>query len=291
MSEYSHDLLAYEELLLTAQPTPQVAELLADGLDLHARNDLSETFLMRIVRKTSNAAVVAALLEAGADVNARTRNGYTPLMYSAWLNEFPEVTKTLLRYEADLHARSSHTFGSTNAFLMACKRNPNPAVHPLLIQAGAEINPPASQGLEGTPLALAIAGNKNVEVPLLLLQAGAAPNDSSQNDSMLALAIASDHDARSAARLINALLAAGADVNGVSSSDTRPLLVQAIDEFSVRCQSIPDYGTEVIQALLKANAPIGSPQGLTSNDLLPGTSSQQKTSAMLTDDEINALLR
>lgn len=138
---------------------------------------------------------------------------------------------------------------------MACKRNPNPEVHQLLIQAGAELNPPASQGLEGTPLALAIVGNKNVEVSLLLLQAGAAPNDSSQNESMLALAVASDHDACSTARLVRALIAAGADVNGVSSGDTRSLLDQAMDELFIRRLSIPDYGTEVIQTLLAANPP------------------------------------
>ena len=69
--------------LAKTDDTAAVAEKIAAGADLNARDEYGQTPLMYAASEGDSPAVLDALLKAGADVNAQTDAGWTALMYAA----------------------------------------------------------------------------------------------------------------------------------------------------------------------------------------------------------------
>ena len=132
----------------------EVAECLAAGAEVTARNEIRVTPLHNAARDTENPAVIEALLAAGADINARDKVGFTPLHSAASLNENPAVIEALLAAGASIH---DHALLGVTALHLAAAYNENPAVIEALLAGGAEIYaslgpPPGQTPLELRPL-------------------------------------------------------------------------------------------------------------------------------------------
>ena len=84
--------------------------------------------------KTVTPETIADYVAKGADVNARNKLGNTPLHVAAGHNPNPEVIDVLVRLGADVNAR--HEFGWTPLH-WAARRNEHPAVIDALLDAGA----------------------------------------------------------------------------------------------------------------------------------------------------------
>ena len=69
--------------LAKTDDTAAIAEKIAAGADLNARDEYGQTPLMYAASEGDSPAVLDTLLKAGADVNAQTDAGWTALMYAA----------------------------------------------------------------------------------------------------------------------------------------------------------------------------------------------------------------
>ena len=174
--------------------------------------------------------VFSALIDAGADVNAKmTLKGLTaPLLLFAvsFTGQFPvhmEMTDALLTAGAD-PTESVRAIGGRDvreqgiSILHFAARAADPAVVPMLVNAGADIHASGQDGT--TPLHAAARGGDNPEMIRAMLAAGAdlhAPGESGETPLHTA---AGHNDNR---EVIDALLAAGADINAKSNLGTTPL--------------------------------------------------------------------
>ena len=132
--------------------------------------------------RVATAGVVAACIRQGADVNVRLEGrtwtrpagGPAPLHVAAQWTRDPAVIPVLVRSGAEVNARDDRN----NAPLhLAIRHNPDPAVAAALLEAGAEVNAWATgffidAGWDYTPLHEAVV-HKNPDVTATLLQAGA----------------------------------------------------------------------------------------------------------------------
>ena len=87
----------------------RVADILARGSNIHARDEDGNTALMYAVG-SGDAELVRLLVRAGAEVDAANERGMTPLMYAAMLDALP-VVLALLHAGAD--PRQATTDGDT----------------------------------------------------------------------------------------------------------------------------------------------------------------------------------
>ena len=169
--------------------------LLGAGTDANAKLLNGETVLMTCSR-TGDARSVKALLAHGGKVNEKeSGHNQTALMWAA-AQGHPEVVRLLLQAGADFRARSI-TYPQT-VVDESTQRSGREELNYTVLRGGS------------TPLLFA-ARNGDVESAKLLLEAGAAANDS-MSDGMSALVLAA-HSGHSDVGI--ALLEKGADPNNI----------------------------------------------------------------------------
>lgn len=196
----------HDAVLLNSAPMARAA--LADGADPNGVNTRGESALGAALNNINNDALVRCLVEGGADIDEVHRaTGRTALMNAAWHRNDAAVA-FLLAMGARVDFGDARTGGRT-ALMMASSNGEQEgqrAVVARLLAAGADPNKADHQG--GTALIRA-AGEGAVAVVRLLLAAGADARQPDKNGvGPLAWAVANGHDGAA-----EALIAAGADVN------------------------------------------------------------------------------
>ena len=78
---------------------------MANGADIHARDENGRTALMLAAGANDNPKVAEALLNFGAKVDEHDKAGWTPLMYAAAYNPSAAMAQTLIDYGAEVNAR------------------------------------------------------------------------------------------------------------------------------------------------------------------------------------------
>jgi len=202
-----------------------VVLLLDAGADANAALINGETALMTCSR-TGDARTVRALLAHGADVNRKEpHHDQTALMWAA-AGRHPDVVAALVAAGADVNARSrtyiqtvtsevtqrrgreelnySVPRGGSTPLLFAARSGDVDSAR-VLIEAHANVNDALPNGM--TALVEA-AHSGNEDIGILLLEKGADPNAAEAGYTALHAAVL-----RSGARLVNALLAHGANPN------------------------------------------------------------------------------
>ncbi len=120
-----------------SNPDPEVVKvLLANGADIHARDNLGGTALMEATGSNSAPEVVKVLLKGGAEIHAKDKDGMMAFMLAAFNNSNPEVVKVLLEAGADIHARDKK---GVTALMFAALNNSNSEVVKVLLESGADI--------------------------------------------------------------------------------------------------------------------------------------------------------
>jgi ankyrin repeat protein len=169
---------------------------------------------------------VEALLAQGVDVKARDDKGRTALMAACRNNEL-EVAKILLVRGADLNASDVTGATALNEAVSAVVKDPkeedgwrwgNPEIIRLLLESGAQVN---AQEEGWTPLMTAVSHGKD-DIVSMLLQRGANVNVRTEI-GMTVLASAIYHG-RLGMQSIKLLLAAGPDVNAKDNDGFTPLM-------------------------------------------------------------------
>jgi ankyrin repeat protein len=165
--------------------------------------------------QNGNAAMTRLLLDAGADPKAPSATGTTPLMLAAAAGNV-EAIKTLLDRGAEINAKDK-TNGQT-ALMFAAALNRADAIK-VLAQHGAELNV-TSTVLEPA----AAAGARGAQ------GTGARPGRPGRGNAVLLGGLSALHFAAREGQLdaVQALVAAGANVNQVTDSDKLSIMTQAI---------------------------------------------------------------
>ena len=182
---------------------------------------------------------VRAALEAGADVNAQDDLflSMPPLMHAARRNPNPDVVRVLLDAGAELEARD-WLWGMTS-LAHAAWSNDNPDVVRLLLDAGADLNA-RDEFSDATPLHMA-GHNENPDAVRALLDAGADLEARDENGNTPLMHAALRNQSPDVVRL---LLDAGANLEARGSQRWTPLMMAAGY----------NQNPQVVRALLDAGA-------------------------------------
>src|SRR6202167_4436984 len=156
--------------------------------------------------KTGDKATALTLLQQKADVNAPEPDGTTAIAWAARQDDL-EMADRLIRAGADVKA--ANRYGVTPLSL-ACI-NGNAAMIEKLLTAGADANAAGTE--DETPL-MTVARTGSVDAAKVLLAHGAKVDarESWHGETALMWAAAQNHPA-----MVSALIAAGADVNAIST--------------------------------------------------------------------------
>ncbi|KAL8530376.1 hypothetical protein ACS0TY_007422 [Phlomoides rotata] len=186
------------------------------GVDIDVKTDRGVTPLI-IAAMGGKVDIAKYLISRGADITMTDYNGCTALHCSIPCDD-TEIFTLLLSKGADIEADS---VGGTP--LHCAAQYGKPGIVKFLLQNNAEPDS-VSKYLRISPLISAIYSKKNtVECVKLLLKANADPNKFANGLNPLAHAIRAKSNS-----CINSLIAAGADVNSVSSCGLRPIEYAAL---------------------------------------------------------------
>lgn len=185
----------------------------------------------------SDLQAILDFLDREDSVNALDNNERTLLMVAAVRGAELDVIEANLKAGIDVNALDN---GDNSALIWASWNGREPEIIKALIAAGADVNQVDAEGY--TSLMWILANNPELESVQALLEAGADPNLRGSWEDNYSLPIA--FRSVCSTEIILALIAAGADVNAVSSQYAHPL-------FNALWL---DYGAEVVEALLAAGA-------------------------------------
>lgn len=150
--------------------------LLEAGARADARADAGMTALMFAAAARPEPAVLNALIDAGADVNARNKWRQDPLMIAARAGSLEKVERLLA---AGADATATDLNGDTALTIAAETDGVEGLILETLIRAGADVNAATVEGI--TPLMKA-ARSGRLDLVELLLEAGAAPDATDENN-------------------------------------------------------------------------------------------------------------
>ena len=212
------------------------------GASVNGQDEKGNTPLM-LAAVYGNADSVRLLIERGADVNATNMFGATALMRSA--GDY-EKLRLLVNAGANVNARS--VFGNTPLLLASRPANSDRAIE-LLLKGGANIH--ATNNWGATPLMAAVASGNEKSVSLLLKNSGNAnahPQFAQEGfifgggrSPLMWAAFRGD------AKIIKALLDAGADVNSEGMLGT-PLSQAAWADRTEAARLLVEHGANANQA-------------------------------------------
>jgi ankyrin repeat protein len=218
--------------------------LLVGKADLNARTESDRATPLHQAAARGFTSVAELLLARGAEVNARNMSGSTPLA-SAASGGMKNAVQLLLVNKADINAQNdkgetalfaavSAKRGEVVQLLLAGKANPNLAFNE------------KSENPGWTPLVAAI-NQDNAPVARLLLENGANPNVLFYRNGWTALMQAAQ---KGSVELVEALLAAGADVNAKENADSRSTAL-----YHVAYQN-PTNAAAIVELLLRNKADV-----------------------------------
>ena len=162
--------------------------------------------------KQNNQFVVRTLLEEGLDVNARHPDGSTALLWATYHDD-PETAGLLISAGADVNAANDY---GESPLSLACQHK-NAALVDTLLNAGA--NPHAVKPSGETILMTATrAGSLEIIHSLLARDPEVNAREPAKGQTALMWAAAHKHHA-----VVDALIAAGADVNAASTGGSTAL--------------------------------------------------------------------
>ena len=148
----------------------RIAELIAGGADVNARNDLGVSPLHYAAGRHGRE-IITTLIELGADLHARTDTTLTPLHLAAMHNADPAAITALIEAGADVNAHSND--GRTALHEAALWNSEGAVATQALTLAGADVNARDAQGR--TALHCAALGG-NATTIRALIELGADPD-------------------------------------------------------------------------------------------------------------------
>jgi ankyrin repeat protein len=194
---------AYRDDLELAQ------SLIKAGANLEAKTRLGDITPLFMASKNGSAAMIELLLEAGADANAtNTTTGTSPLMLAAGAGK-TDALKVVLAHGVDVNAKDI-TNGQT-ALMFAAMLNRGPAVK-ILAERGADLNL-VTKVSRVQPLRRRDNGDRDRDKRTTAMGGNGALHFAAREGQMDA---------------VRELIAAGADVNLLTESDSMSPITQAI---------------------------------------------------------------
>ena len=215
---------------------------LESGWDIDVRNYINETPLNYVVRMR-NAGLANLLLEVGADPNVPNNAKGTPLHGASEWGDLTVVDR-LLELGADPHARDRRGWTPLHVASFSRSREATVPLIATLLDAGADPNARARAGYAPTyPTASALP---------LLASAALPQRAASVGDTPLHLASgASDDSSR-----VSALLAAGADPDGLNARDETPLHRAAAARHLANVRLLLEAGADANKRDENGNTPL-----------------------------------
>jgi len=157
--------------------------------------------------------MVQFLIKNGADVNFVDVSGFTPL---ALASTNADIARILLENGAEVNKINQLSNGGDGTALIIAAEG-NYEVVKILLKNGADVNYVCKDNM--TALTTALQNNQS-DIACLLLKAGANPNCKYKGFSPLMWVVG--QEGKENIKLVEALLAAGADVNYTFSKDMKP---------------------------------------------------------------------
>lgn len=236
-------------LLLACQNGSEniVRALLEHGADANAKQRGGESALM-IASRTGKPGAVRALIEKGAKIDAEDRTGQTALMWAA-AEGHAKVIELLIQNGAEIKRRLKSGF---TAFLFAAREGKSATVKTLL-RHGADVKdaivtedkPGGRDAPNGTSAVLLAMENGHFELAMEIIKAGADPNDirsgftalhtltwvrkPPRGDDEAGQPPPETHGRLSGLDFIREIVAAGADVNALSSPEAKSRILTHIN--------------------------------------------------------------
>jgi cytohesin len=244
-------------LAVRAGDVAAVRRLLRDGANAKAANRYGVTPLSLAV-ENGDAPIIDALLAAGADANGSLSSGQTMVMIAARSGN-PDAIRTLVAHGANVNARES-VLGESPLIWAAVENHA--AAIAALVSAGAEVN--ARSDVLHFPRR--DYGDGKSGRFTVLPRGGWTP-----------LMYAARQDAR---RSVDALVKAGAELNGVDPDGTSALTLAIINAHYEAAVLMLDAGADPNVADARGMAPLYAAVDMNTLDETPGRPAPRVTGAL-----------